>query len=700
MNNFRSIATVVAIAILASVGAANGVVAQEGRGIVVSPLAPVKSLNCADFAQRETALDTLRFYSFKKPKTKDPVSATERFGEGPEPYMLTGFTLSNDGSDKPYLGCILMLVRLEVKDLYEVDRHLDLEFGNQSYEYLPILLVDRFRDGSAFEARKDAFRLKNYSIPVLIEDFIEDGNAGFVSEWSDNNLWPIRFFDPDGPRAAIPAPRVDLYPLSDASRYFGEVAGSSIAPVAIRVCGIDCDLLQNSGAGQGGAAPAPRGDILAITPPPESAPAPVNTPGIIVEFRKESGEVVSTGFDTQKELACLVIAMSPELFTPASAVGCNPKHRALIQSSNPVIEVGADGIWTIVAQGEVAPERLIVTLPDHVDGSGCFLDFSVGNSDPAFLEPIANTDPAQFSADVSTILTNINQKTEFEITVSDPVGCGGESRSFSVPAAKVIEVNLNESRVVKQGVVHLLTLNGTDLEFATQLPRDSVDAFGRAVVDAIESAHKRLEQSLIDMPSHLTYASVEQANQNRRPEQLLELGAGALKSQITGRFENITISQRQAIAAHNVTLDGSLNTTLEQVAGQTGQQGIEQTTVNLIGFSRNQRDACDPYLYSGQNGGVRINAFPVVRLNKRDAPDLTLTIPVQGAASLFGSGADRVAPVGGLYSCVGMKEGVHIYPFFVEAWRPGRDITPRYASALSDKLFEILFNAATSGEVK
>jgi hypothetical protein len=316
------------------------------------------------------------------------------------------------------------------------------------------------------------------------------------------------------------------------------------------------------------------------------------------------------------------------------------------------------------------------------------------------LEPIPNTSPAQFDAYVSGILTNTERKTEFEIVVNNPVGCGCESQKFSVPAAKVIRVNLNKNRVVKQGVVHLLTLNSTDLEFATRLPRDSIDAFGRAVVDAIESAHKRLEQSLIDMPSHLTYASVEQANQNRRPEQLLELGAGALKSQITGRFENITTSQRQAIAAHNVTLDGSLNTTLEQVAGQTGQQGIEQTTVNLIGFSRNQRDACDPYLYSGQNGGVRINAFPVIRLNKGDAPDLTRTIPIQGGASLFESGADRVAPVGGLYSCVGMKDGVHIYPFFIEAWRPGRDITPRYASALSDKLFEILFNAATSGEVK
>ncbi|MGR3466868.1 MAG: hypothetical protein ACU0CI_03240 [Shimia sp.] len=448
--------------------------------------------------------------------------------------------------------------------------------------------------------------------------------------------------------------------------------------------------------------PAPTRLIARETPPP-ATPAE-NVLSARLSYLTPDGDESTTAIPALGGLACILDALGAEVFT--TPPDCPGEAAQALAGLNALIEVAPDGRWIITPGAREAVARVVVTLPEGASAQTCILRIAGGTGAVA-MEPVAGATPPRFTADVGGLPLTERGQARFRIETPTPGACGAPGRAIARPVAPEIVVALQEDALPRWAVVHLLAPHALDIAETLGPAPQTARAYAAALVDAVEGAHVRLHAATTQRPTTLSRAQVIALDGRASDTPRLSLSFEALRQAPGARFATLDAAARgtggqarPVLSRDDLAARLSAQRAAASAAGETG------VAVVLLGRieAGTLADACAaPSLRAamrdvatGPGAELRVAAFPLLRLSTD-----TLTLP-EGARVIAPSralGLGGGGGAGGLYACPA-AEGVQVFPFVVEPWRPARDVVARYGAAVSDQLADYLYHLATTGIVE
>ncbi len=643
--------------------------------------------------------------------TDDPVNADELLSLDGKSPLLARSAPSSVGNVEKTLGCSLIIVEFSSS----VD---DTKLGIQDHQGIPvgfrlaIVLADLFKNSSAEEKSFGSWKDAKFAISTKLKSFNGDGitflgGSNFdkvpyltVNVWNDRS---VRFVS----TANAPQNVKDFLKESSAE-----------TPTELVVlCGTgDCTQIKNS------LEPTP--PVYALTddqvqggmfgPPSNEQSAGEQTSGVEAALAKvkpavaplplmvnitavnNAGEESTASLSEVGGLECLLFAVSKDLFeTPPD---CPSPEFSKFSDWNAKVRI-ADGRWQIIKGARFRdPTEIEVAPPEGQSIGGCSIDVAYTDKDGAEklvqlepkIDPLDPNSGTLFTAKLEyPPVRNGNDVTFTLLPQPDAASCsGGVERTVSVPAEETVKLTLLDEPPLSRAVVHTFVLNNQDLQFIS-LAQNDVITLGRSVLDAVESAHQRAAVTRSDTAWALTSADVGFLNETGSIESLVRLNATQLREQVINTFSAITETNGDSISSFSPAMAAErLKQALLPVVESARISGVDELTVTLIAPVTSRSDAglndpCTDPLYNmlpsdlSNDGGpsVQVAVFPLVRLRAGDTVvDLTKLRALSD----------------GLYACRNTPVGLSIYPFFLEEWRPGVDVSSRYATALSDRLADLI----------
>lgn len=673
-------------------------------------------------------------------EARNPVSATEMLAPGGnEPIMLESLETEIPAPDAAeqsiLLACRLIIVefRSTIGDI--VLSPLDdssLGAAGLAGERVPILLIGAFKSikeaNDAYKKWKDS----SYNIKVFVStritlqqvalkpesfymvDFLKQKNsqdARHVAVIQMSALAPevSKFLADNGVQGINtlialcgPDPCADTGErVRRAQRALIEAAApvaTEAPPAASVATGLAATATGTLAAG--GTPSLPPTHEQRVEPPSPPLPEP-DTYEVRLRFVNQRGEEKEGApFNALGGLDCALHALGAEIFVEPPT-GCAEEGSRELRDSNALIETNNEGLWRVVAGARLErPETISVELPLGQPSSGCVLDLELeasGGKVTLALNPVANSSPPRFEADVTGQFAEKVRTVNLAIRPKDPASCGGPGRQVNVAAKRGIVVPLLEAAPIRHGLAWIVLAERARLESELRMNDDDRSAFARAILAAIEGAHARLAYAHSGRAWPLVRATVQtmQADATLQPQ--VDLVADALRGGVVAAFAAARTTARKAIAEAQPALSQDrLRRVLNEVVIETEQQGIDRLTVILVapipipGVS----PCVDPrYAELGVELGPKINVavFPLAAADERSRADLAslaALAPRQGTLSV----------PSGAYACLGAAEAAAIYPFFVEHWRATAEIPARYAAALADGVTPILDSIIAGGE--
>lgn len=404
-------------------------------------------------------------------------------------------------------------------------------------------------------------------------------------------------------------------------------------------------------------------------------------------------------------LECLLSAVTSDLFEISP--DCSGEDFDQFRKWNALIRLMPDGRWQIVKGARFRDPRLVeVIFPTDQPSTACSIDViydDVTNERRTVqLDEQVGTNPQRFVATLEHAPLRVGDGNSVEFTISpapDPASCGGGVKRTVIAQAKdTVVVELLEEPPLRRAIFHALLLNNEDLQNDIGLSELSGRRrLGEAILEAVESAHARAAATRSDAAWVLMTAKTGLLNDLGQIELLVDLTATQLRDQGLQTFSSITTDSRDLITAYSPPRSGELlkNALLPSVSAAL-ENNIDELTVTLIApvTGRSELGISDPCrderfqtlpadLKLPDGPSVQIAVFPLVRLQEGDRVDLSNLRPLSG----------------GLYACRDLPTGLSIYPFFLEPWRPSVDVSSRYATALSDRIADLIDALVSDEEV-
>ncbi len=710
---FRPLILLIAVGIAGfSLSAAQPVEAEEWQTFDCAKLLAETNFSepgSVRFKQEDSWVSLKYPTSGTAPTDEDPVSANELFLSEPQKPLLARSIEKLQGNAAVTLGCSLILVDFLASD----KAILTLEDSDMKSlgARLPLLLVDQFSDEAEEGKQFEKWEKAKFNISTKLEKF-QNG----VTELNDNSFQVVKYFS-NYAWNKNNVLFVEITNAPDDVKDFLKNNGAGDANQMVVLCGQgDCTKIKKS------LEPTP--PVSALTddqaqdgmfgPPSNEQSAGAQTSGVeaaVAEVEpavaplplmvnitavNNVGEESAAYLNEVGGLECLLFAVSKDLFeTPPDCT--SPEFRKL-NDWNAKVRI-AEGRWQIIKGARFRdPTEIEVAPPEGQSIGGCSIDVAYTDKDGAEklvqlepkIDPLDPNSGTLFTAKLEyPPIRNGNDVTFTLLPQPDAASCGGGvERTVSVPAEETVKLTLLDEPPLSRAVVHTFVLNNQDLQFIS-LAQNDVIMLGRSVLDAVESAHQRAAVTRSDTAWALTSADVGFLNETGTIEPLVRLNATQLREQVINTFSGITETNGDSISSFSPAMAAErLKQALLPAVDSARISGVDELTVTLIApvTSRSEAglsDPCTDPLYNtlpsdlSNDGGpfVQVAVFPLVRLRAGDTiVDLTKLRALSD----------------GFYACRNTPVGLSIYPFFLEEWRPGVDVSSRYATALSDHLADLI----------
>lgn len=463
------------------------------------------------------------------------------------------------------------------------------------------------------------------------------------------------------------------------------------------------------------------GETLPIDVPAEQgvAQVPGFEAGVLLNFVDSDGQILqnaTNSISSSGGLECILSALVPELFMndPSRDFACDQRFSTGLAQRQVGLRVNSSGNWSLVVGGRaLPPESIFVELPPGVTGEGCtpslYLSFveDEGGGDRTIQEvkwPMAQVQGRipvtyQSASSVGSFTPLVEDGlVRFEIEVNSEAECGGPGRIVEVATAPRLTVQLVEGETTNRFVAHIATSNANLREDAFNMGDNWDERFGGAILNAVAAAHFEVGQRRGDEPWELTRAVVSVLDGAGISNLLLEIRPTPLREGAAREFRDVEARGAATdIGRATYNISGrSLVSALEDLRTISAGSGAEELVVTLLapfvgGSAEVPAAPCAQseflslldLLALDDLPQLRIVVFPVVGIRERDQTDSNGMVPVGFQDPASGG-------MGGMYRCIGLPEGLEIYPFYVEPWRSQATIPARYSAALSEQLSRLL----------
>jgi len=651
------------------------------------------------------------------PTDSDPVSAQELLSKGERPLLARSLQQETE-TGTPTLGCSLIIVeflgKVEFSGKYEKKLTLRDGQGEEQGNRIPIVLVDLFSNASEEEDQFKIWETNHFNVPTVLPFFSSAGSTDLTA----HAFKPITYFR----KHVMKIEAVRFVPILNAPedvKTFLSANGADAATEMIVLCGAgDCQTIHTHLAEAAHASTVETKESTSVEEKNAASVVPQKikpfTKNVAVTYVDPSGKESSAGLDTLGGLECILSAVSSDLFQPQPTT-CDPRAFSTLKSRDALIRIGPEGRWQLVAGARFPNPRYIkVTLPLDQPDTSCAIDVTYvdRNNKPRTveLEPQGGTNPARFEAELLFIPIRVGdgKSVEFKLLPTpDLASCGGVGRTVISPAAEIVVIPLLAKAPLRRAILHTLLLNTEDLEISIGLDQNARRRVGGAILEAVEAAHARVAATRSDEAWALVAADVGALNETGQIEPVVRLSGFQLQEQVTESFAALMPGRRDQITGFRPrpTAERLKQALLPSVTAARDSGRIGELTVTLIApvtgrSSAGLDDPCrderfrtlpvDLKLPDGPD--VKVAVFPLIRLAPGDVVGLANLSP------LTQDNSARSLP-GGLYACRDLPAGLAIYPFFLEPWRPSVDVASRYATALSDRIADLLDALVSNEEV-
>lgn len=431
---------------------------------------------------------------------------------------------------------------------------------------------------------------------------------------------------------------------------------------------------------------------------------------VTFNYVKRDGTETAKPFKHIERLECILFALSPTLFsTPVKTCPSNAFED--LQKANALLKAGPENHFQIIA-GAQFPDvrRFRATLPLGVDGGACQLQLVYNDVTPAErtvpLEPVANSEPAEFSADLEFSPEKVDGKVHLTVKAMDPAACGVRDTDLHTTSAKTLEIALGD-QAAKTAILHLLLPRSVQMTDDLGLDEAMQGQFVESVVNAVRGAHSQLSVRRASNIWSVVEASLIALNNDGTTMQIASLNSEILRTRklVENTFRQIQRDEIENVASNSPSVTSeSLGRLLSRAGDDLDKKfGTHRLIVTLIApiASRNAvnlEDPCtDPLFWqlaeslsSQANIDTKILVFPIVRMLQDDNVDITQLKPIN---------QDILSPSlpSGLYQCTATPAALSIFPYYFEWWRDPVEFAPRYATSLAGGLMNVLDDANTEG---
>lgn len=670
-------------------------------------------------------------FAGRVPGSADPISVNENLQLNQPFVLLSDFDdLQSDGSNE-VLFCALMVV--EFHDSQTTANKL--LFGDDyTYYRAPVLLVGTFQTVGNAQSRYNNWSKKRHMVQTIYK-------PGLDPQTQTVNLTSERFYEPhflnlwQGTGDALRVVSADI--TDENVKYFLTSADVGTDKVLV-LCGQQsCDQLArrlltlvtaagtstestvdatstsgvtgsstgdstqtlnfvtppNAGAGpEGTSSEGAGGATTGASPPPEKS-QPYE---IVTKIEDRDGDSSFSLLTQIDQFECLLLALDANVFAELPDCGNAQSAMDEIASLDAAIKIQPDGDWHIVEGARFqSPERIELVMPLGVDTNSCGFDLTYTSADQKSvtleLDYVGRSDPAVFVANVDGAMQIRQGKVDFEIVeVQASEQCPFLDTTYSVDAQRSVRVSFDVVGQTSAGIVQVLVLHSDDMDIHLRLGSEHAGAFAKGTATAVESAHLRTS-ILQDGPSALSWARIAMLDSRGQLEQLKTLDSEDLRGRVEGAFDEIPVGAVNRLYNNKANLSAdTLAQALQATVEEAKELGLSTLHIAILGHveegAAGATDLCTSRMLNSASE----------RLNALDGPDIRLALFVTHRANRDQRIVDEMlrpmgynaagAALGGAYKCLNTPSGIDIFPYIIEAWRPGVDVAPRYAAALSDQM--------------
>jgi hypothetical protein len=611
-----------------------------------------------------------------------------------------------------YVGCILFVA--EFQFIYEGTlsngdaQAVTLSYGTVEQSRVParlaFLLVEEFDSRPHFFNAKNLFiRQPNLNITLLGTD-------------AESLSWQLQ-------RSTFGQSRFlqgDQNPVQTLMVSFGSGDATTVRTLlpgadamtndTIVLCGTDdCSYYYDLANGDLPSETAPREDTTVS----EQRPTERGVPSfeVSLEFVAPNGEGIENATNELEYfggLACVLYALAPGAFVePFDDSMCDARRLNNLAERNAAIRVTNRQTWQIMlgaGRGRrladvIAPSALLIDLPPGQPTIGCFLEvfFTTGDGEERVVaaSPVGTQQYlANFQPDAQPRI-DADGNVTFRLVPNSSAECGGPETTVVVASEDSPIVRLVDEGRERRAIVHLAVPMANRRASEIGLGQVTQENFGLSILDAIASAHGQVSTRLGERPWLLQSMALARMSGIDGVSEIIALNAAELRTNPMETLRgNIAVNGAVQFGLGNTVFDpATLRSTVSDVIGRVGDD-FDAVTVTLIApvlesSATISASPCrDNPITDLANTGIlenglstQIVAFPIIGLSVGDALDGSSLAPISGQTA---------GQLGGIYRCTTTPDNIEIFPFFVEPWRAVTDITPRYATALSDQLAQVL----------